>query len=200
MEARVTYRQDSVEGKVLENDPEALGVMIRWISGTLTWRRFWALRPEWKDLQQEVVLHVIESLRAGRFDPARDFRKYVEAVARYTAREAWVRRMRRAELTGLEQRDTAPVAGAPGSRGPFEDAERTLTRNQLVRWILSAASEECRRLIRAYFLDEQKYAEIASHLKVPVGTVKSRLFRCLRMAQELLGRRIPGLPAQDTGS
>jgi len=31
--------------------------------------------------------------------------------------------------------------------------------------------------------------------------VKSRLFRCLRMAQELLGRRVgPGLAAQDTGS
>lgn len=194
------YQRDSIEGKVLANDPEALGLVIRWISGTLTWRRFWALRPEWKDLQQDVVLHIIESLRAGRFDPSRDFRKYVEAVTRYTAREAWVRRMRRAELTGLEPREPGPAAGTPGSRGPFEDAERALTRNQLVRWILSAASEECRRLIRAYFLDEQKYSEISGHLKIPVGTVKSRLFRCLRMAQELLGRRLPGLAAQDTGS
>ena len=196
----MTYQRDSVEGRILANDPEALGLMIRWISGTLTWRRFWALRPEWKDLQQEVALHVIESLRAGRFDPTRDFRKYVEAVTRYTAREAWVRRMRRAELTGLEQREAAPAPGAPPNRGPFEDAERALTRNQLVRWILSAATEECRRLIRAYFHDEQNYGEIASNLKVPVGTVKSRLFRCLRMAQELLGRRGQALPAPDTGS
>ena len=68
---------------------------------------------------------------------------------------------------------------------PFEDAERSLTRTQLVRWILNAATEECRRLIRAYFLDEQRYSEIASRMKVPVGTVKSRLFRCLRLAQGL---------------
>ncbi len=193
------YSRDSVEGRVLANDPEALGLMFRWIAGTLTWRRFWALRSEWKDLQQEVVLNLIESLRQGRFDASRDFRKYVEAVTRYTAREAWVRRMHRAELTGLDGRDAGARGGAAGS--PFEDAERSLTRNQLVRWILSAATEECRRLIRAYFLDEQKYAEIASLMKIPVGTVKSRLFRCLRMAQALLGRRTgPELLTQDTSS
>lgn len=193
------YAPDSVEGRVLANDPEALGLMIRWIAATLTWRRFWALKSEWKDIQQEVVLHVIDSLRRGRFDPSRDFRKYVEAVARYTAREAWVRRMRRAELTGLEERETG--RGARAGRSVFEDAEKTLTRNQLVRWILGAATEECRRLIRAYFLDDQKYAEIATHMKIPVGTVKSRLFRCLRTAQSLMGRKAgPGLAPQETGS
>jgi len=182
----VPYSRDSVEGRVLANDPEALGLMIRWIAGTLTWRRFWALRSEWKDLQQEVVLNLIESLRKERFDASRDFRKYVEAVTRYTAREAWVRRMNRVELTGL---DGDAGAGASATRvaagSPFEDAERSLTRTQLVRWILNAATEECRRLIRAYFLDEQRYSEIASRMKVPVGTVKSRLFRCLRLAQGL---------------
>ena len=41
---------------------------------------------------QEVLGRVIASLRAGRFDPERDFRTYVQGVARFTAFTALSRR------------------------------------------------------------------------------------------------------------
>src|SRR2546425_10222495 len=81
---RVTYPKESLIGRFLENDPEALQQVLRWISTALTSPRFWSLRGEWPDLMQEVLARVVESLRLNRFDPARDFRSYVQGIARFT--------------------------------------------------------------------------------------------------------------------
>jgi DNA-directed RNA polymerase specialized sigma24 family protein len=54
----------------------------------------------------------------------------------------------------------------------------------MVRWVLDTASEDCKGLMRAYFLEDRSYAEIASSMGIPLGTVKSRLFRCLEAAYQ----------------
>ena len=81
----MSYRADSVEGRFLRGEPEAVGLVFRWISRVLTLPRFWALREEWADLHQEVLGRVTESLRENRFDDEKDFRTYVQGVARFTA-------------------------------------------------------------------------------------------------------------------
>lgn len=177
-EAILSYAEGSIERRLLENDPEALGQVFRWIASTLTSPQFWSLRSEWRDLHQEVVTRVVESLRHGRFDSSREFHSYVQGVARYTALQA---------LTARPQRSSNEVDGLPSEKSPTAE-ERTANR-QLVRRILERASEECRELIRAYFLEERSYAEIADGLVLPVGTVKSRLFRCLESARQSIHRR-----------
>jgi RNA polymerase sigma factor (sigma-70 family) len=171
-EAVLSYAEGSIERRLLENDPEALGQVFRWIASTLTSPQFWSLRSEWRDLHQEVVTRVVESLRHGRFDASREFHSYVQGVARYTALQA---------LTARPQRSSNDLDGLVSEKSPSAE-ERTENR-QLVRRVLERASEECRELIRAYFLEERSYAEIADGLALPVGTVKSRLFRCLESAR-----------------
>ena len=51
---------------------------------------------------------------------------------------------------------------------------------------LDLASGECRDLMRSYFYAEESYAEISARRQLPVGTVKSRLFRCLKSAHRAL--------------
>lgn len=138
--------------------------------------RFWALRPEWLDLHQEVMGRIVESLRRERFDPSRDLRTYVQAVARYTALTALTERHRLHAMLPLDE----AKAGASGG------AEERAARRQLARRVLDAASEDCHRLLRAYFFEQRGYAEIAGSLGVPVGTVKSRLARCLQSAHRAL--------------
>src|SRR3990172_1697541 len=82
------YSEKSAEHRLLENDPEMLGSVFRWISAVLASPRFWSLRSQWADLLQDSVARVIESLREGRFDPSRNFQAYVQGVARYTALQA----------------------------------------------------------------------------------------------------------------
>ena len=174
------YPEESIADRLLRDDPEAIGIVIRWISSILTWPRFWSLREEWPDLVQETLARVIESLQKGRFDPGRDFRFYVQGIARHTAVRAVQEAMNR-RMESDEARSMNPLASALGN--PVVDA---VAARQMVRRILDQASEECRLLIRLYFLDEKGYEEIGAELILPVGTVKSKLYRCLGEAQKAL--------------
>lgn len=171
------YPENSLPHRFLRNDPEAVGQVMRWISGALTAPRFWMLRREWPDLMQEILLRTIKSLQSGHFDPARDLRVYVQGICRIVCIEAVAKQ---AESVLRERHEEIPEAGA-GAAAPQELVDR-----QLARRVLEMASEECRELFRLYYLEGKDYQEIASATGAPVGTVKSRLFRCLESAFEAL--------------
>lgn len=183
---RVSYRDESIEGRLLAGDLEAVGRVSRWIASAIAAPRFWPLRDEWLDLHQEIMARVIESLRQGRFDAGRDFRIYVQAVGRYTA------------LQVLSLRHQRRFGGVPDGAVPAETVaiETEVASWQVARLVLERASDECRVLIRAYFYEQKSYAEIAGSLGVPIGTVKSRLARCLEAVHKAIGgrraRRSPG--------
>ena len=173
------YANDSTEGRFLRGDPDAVGTVSRWVAAVLTDVRFWGLNHEWLDLHQETMTLVLESLRRERFDVTRDFRSYVQAIARYTLRR-----------TGGDRRKMAVQVLDPHLEQPApHDLAGTVTRRLLVARVLSELSEGCRVLIYQYFYEERSYDEIASSAGLPVGTVKSRLFRCLGEARRGLGRR-----------
>src|SRR5215471_2856329 len=94
------YPEHSPAHGVLQGDPEAIGLVIRWISVVLTWPRFWSLREEWPDLVQESLTRVVESLKDGRFDPAKDFHFYVLGIARHTAVRAVQEKLQQRRRTG----------------------------------------------------------------------------------------------------
>lgn len=180
--------EPAIEQRLLQNDPEALALVIRWISTVVTWPRFWSLRREWPDLVQEALARVVESLREGRFDDRRDFHFYVQGIARHTALRALEAAVHR---EGKEHRGSVETMGTDPGRSPLED----LAGRQFLRKVMDHASEECRCLMRMYYLEEKSYEEIAAELDLPVGTVKSRLSRCLegarKAAQSVRRRRKP---------
>ncbi len=175
----MTYPPESFVGRFLENDPEALQQVLRWISTALTSPRFWSLRGEWPDLMQEVLARVVESLRLNRFDPARDFRSYVQGIARFTCLQA-LGRWQQTSHSGVPSTSTEIRAVTP---------ESEVIDRQLVRRILDLATEDCRELFHLYFFEMRGYEEIAQALGVPLGTVKSRLFRCLECAHHGIAPR-----------
>lgn len=175
----MSHPGNDIVRRLLENDPETLGRVYRWISAVLASPRFWSLRPSWPDLLQETMTRVIASLRTGRFDPTRELRSYVQGVARYTALQALAREIQ-----------ARSAAVDPASLGSGPGVEEQVARLQVVRRVLDLASEECRRLFHAYFFEERSYNEIAEEQAVPVGTVKSRLFRCLETAHRSVFRSL----------
>jgi RNA polymerase sigma-70 factor, ECF subfamily len=170
----LSYSKGSLARRLLENDPEALEQVLRWIATALASPRFWSLRGEWLDLEQEVLARVVESLRLNRFDNSRDFRSYVQGVARFTSLQALSRQPR---IASISDTSLLKAADAPSP-------EREVIDRQLVRRIIDLASEDCRELFRLYFFEVRSYEEIARSLGIPVGTVKSRLFRCLESAHQ----------------
>lgn len=176
----MTYRDDSPEGRFLAGDLETVARVSRWIASVLAAPKFWTLRADWVDLHQEVLRRVLESLREERYDPAQDLRAYVLATARYTALQAiWSRR--RDPGAGL----AADPLGDPPATGTVPSDSRVASL-QLARLALEGIGEQCRSLLRAYFYEGRSYAEIAASLGVPLGTVKSRLSRCLESAHRVL--------------
>lgn len=173
------YAEQSIARRILDEDPDALGEVMRWTAAVLTSPRFWALREERSDLLQEVLARVLESLRQGRFDGSCDLRVYVQGIARFVSLKALTRRRRGAQVDVAETLEELP---APSYESRF-------IQRQLARRVLDLASADCRELMYLYFYEERSYEEIAAKLKVPSGTVKSRLFRCLQSVHHLLTRR-----------
>lgn len=172
------YEDHSIEARFLRGESDAVGIVSRWVAIVLTDLRFWNLRSEWLDLHQETLSRVLQSLRRGRFEAARDFQSYVQAVARHTIWHAGRRHRRERGPEGLAERLPTAAAGTA--------SEAALLRTLMARKTLSLLSADCRNLIDAYFFQGLGYEEIASSSGVPLGTVKSRLFRCLEAARRKL--------------
>ena len=173
------YAQDSLEHRLLAGEAEALGIVSRWIAIVLTSSSFWPLRQEWPDLHQEALTRVLASLTHERFDSRGDLRLYVQAIARYTA----VRALRTAA-------SESPRHGEPTEADPGPEIRARL----LVSQVLIRMSSSCRELVTRYFLEQRSYEELAAELELPVGTIKSRLSRCLEAAHRIVGRHRPRKP------
>ena len=164
----VGYDRRSVEGLFLAGDADAYACVSRWIGRILTLPRFRVVRRDWTDLHQEILRRIVDSLRNRRFDPTLDFRAYVQSTARYTARDAVERRLR--EL---------PAPLPSDLRYDGTGAEARIVTREAVEFVLARLSSQCRTLFRLFYYEERSQAEMSEILRIPVGTVKSRLFRCL---------------------
>lgn len=173
--SRCGYGRLSVAGRFLAGDPAACGQVTRWIGGVLSAPRFAGLRRERPDLLQDVLRNVLESLRQGRFDPARDFRVYVQGIAHYIGRDAMLVSMR----LQLSDCCKVPQVSTPAT------AERRALRSLQIDALMKRLPHRCREILRMFYYDQLSHAEIARLLGVPVGTVKSRLFRAVRRAAAL---------------
>ena len=170
------YDKDSIAGRLLAGEPIVVGRVIRWIAVVLATPRFWSIRDERDDLHQEIMTRVLQSLSRGLFDSSRQLQTYVQAVARNAALEA--QRVRADRFSRTTVGDVLPAR----TRAPEDSVGLTA----LARSVLDSVPEDCRRLILQYFFREQSYEEIAGTNGWPIGTVKSRLARCLARAARRL--------------
>jgi len=78
----------------------------------------------------------------------------------------------------------------PTSGGTGHNSEDKLA---ILRNALESLGEQCREIIRLRDFEEQTYINIGKALKIPIGTVMSRLHRC----KSLLKSRVLGLIGND---
>lgn len=179
---RMSYPAGSLQYRLLAGDEEALDLVRRWVAEALTAARYWRLRADWKDLQQEVVLGLFQSLQRERFRPDGEFKSYVQAICRHRAQD---------RLSEQARRPAVDAPFDPAGTPSRVDDEGLMITGDLVRRILDDSSADCREMIRAYFAQGMTYAELAAHLEVPIGTAKSRLFRCLQCLRDSMAHAAP---------
>ena len=112
----------------------------------------------------------------ARFDPSRSF-------------GAWMRRI--ATNAALDQLHLAAAAGtvraADAGAEPMSDPVPHDLRDALRR-AFSRLPPRLAAVASLALIEQQSYADIAEALDVPIGTVKSRVFRATRMLREELAR------------
>ncbi|MFH1725383.1 MAG: RNA polymerase sigma factor [Elusimicrobiota bacterium] len=114
-----------------------------------------------------------------RFDKGRRAEPWFIAILRNAARD-WRKRAHRRLTVPLDDPapDSTPMIDliADDCRTPLQELERSETR-RLVRDALGELRRDHRRVLKLCGLDGLSYRQAAKRLRVPVGTIRSRLFR-----------------------
>jgi RNA polymerase sigma-70 factor (ECF subfamily) len=194
----VSERSDeSLLAAHLRGDPRAFGELVgrheRRIYGLCL--RILGNREDAEDAAQEAFLSALR--RASSFRQAAAFSTWLYRIAVNAATDQ-ARRRGRARVTQLGP-DDAGMAVAPGS-----ELGEVVASAVAVQTALTRIPEEFRVAVVLCDLYRVPYADAAQILEVPVGTVKSRVFRGrLAVAERLGGTRLapeaPAGPGTDAG-
>jgi RNA polymerase sigma-70 factor (ECF subfamily) len=130
-------------------------------------------------------------LAASSFDPTRTLGAWLASIARRAAIDVYRRERRHRGVEDADPSDPALVTAAPSVEQISDVWE--------VRQALDRLPDQDRELLRLQHYGELTHTEIADHLAIPIGTVKSRSFRAHRRLAGLLAHLRPDAsrPAPD---
>ena len=172
---------------VLGGDRERFGDLIERYQARLVNYLFRLLRntDDAHDLAQEVLVKVYQVL--DRYDPQYKFSTWLFRVAQNAAIDQ-IRR-RRLKVVSLRQEDDEGEnrdwdLPSP-ERGPYGEM-RNRERGGAIQEAIDTLPWEYRELILLRHFGELPYEEIARMKRMPLGTVKNKLFRGRQMLKEKL--------------
>jgi RNA polymerase sigma-70 factor (ECF subfamily) len=153
-----------------------------------------------EDLVQETYLKAFRA--ADRFEPGTNLKAWLFTILHNTARNRV--RDRRREAVTFDSETVDRAADAPPDVGAvrFVDTPETLllreTLDPDLKMAIEALPEAFRQAVWLRDVEEFSYAEIASMLAIPAGTVMSRISRGRRMLFDRLSALRPVAVAAKT--
>lgn len=139
-----------------------------------------------QDIVQETYLRAYRSWHT--FDPDSDCRRWLFTICR----NAFLRSRQQGRLeVDVTDADAEALAAAREHRAMIEDGTDRLLASVDLRPALDRAlaqlDEPFRSAVQLVDIEDQSYESAAEILGVPIGTVRSRLFRARRQLQQSLG-------------
>ena len=143
-----------------------------------------------EDVFQNTFLQV--HLKRALYEDGRPVRPWLYSIATHQAVDA-LRKAGRHPTVSLDRRATASGEGDPGSlvdllvgdgTAPLARMEEQERKDWVTRSV-GRLPEALRQTLMLAYHQDLKYREIAEILKIPVGTVKSRLHAALAKLQEM---------------
>ncbi len=143
--------------------------------------------PEAEDIVQEAFIIALRKLPEFEFKAS--LNTWLTQICVFLCYKRLHKR-HRAVLSSHEELEALakPIETDPGAREEAAFRERVLG---LIRDCMDKISVECRRLLKMRDQDNKSYALIGEEMKVPIGTVMSRLSRC-REALKVLVKNAMG--------
>lgn len=133
------------------------------------------------DIFQDTWIKAMKNIQ--RYDPQRDFLKWLFAIAANLQRDRW-RRVKR--WTSLHQAMQAVEVPAP------EEITQGRQVRELLYRCLGTLPDKQRIPLVLHYIEGFKLEEIAESLRIPVGTVKSRLHNGKKRLKEMMEVAING--------
>ena len=131
-----------------------------------------------QDLAQDISLGIISSLSKGT--QPEDLAAYVWRSARNRYADFSENRRKARERDGGDVYD---LELSDGEKSPEESAVLN-EQLSLLRRELAFMSDEYRKIVVAFYIDDRSVKDIASSLNLPENTVKSKLFRARKILKE----------------
>lgn len=163
--------------RCLAGDEEAWAGLVQRHAGFLYALAVRGLRfspQEAEEVLQDTFAQVYEHL--SEYRGTGPLAAWMGAIAKNVARQRLRRRSRHPESA------LPPEAADSAQQQALEAVEASL----LVGDALARLESPCEEVLRRFFIMDQKYAEIASAMRIPEGTVASRIARCLVRLRLLL--------------
>jgi RNA polymerase sigma-70 factor (ECF subfamily) len=179
---RVQPRTSPEDGELvalaLQGHPEAFATLVERYDRAVYHLAYRMLRhvEDARDATQEAFFKAFRSLHT--FRPGAKFSTWIFAIAYHSCCD---RLSRRKHDTGAEMPDRAdPGAGPEQQTISADEATR-------LRAAIAHLPEKYRTVITLFHLQGRQYEEIAEVLNLPMGTVKTHLFRAKEQLRKLLG-------------
>lgn len=135
--------------------------------------KFTGRHDEAEDLTQDVFLKIFKSLHT--FDRRANFQTWLISVSRNLCIDHYrsVRKERETIDRGVDAADLTPAAPGQSALQALEQRDRV----ELLRKAMAELAPSLRTAVMLRDIQELSYQEIADHLQLPEGTVKSRINR-----------------------
>jgi RNA polymerase sigma-70 factor (ECF subfamily) len=135
--------------------------------------KFVGKHDEAEDLAQDIFLKIFKSL--DTFDRRANFQTWLISISRNLCIDHYrsVRKERETIDRDVDAGELAPAAAEPGPVAVLEQRDRVT----LLKQAMSALPDTLRTAVLMRDIQELSYQEIADRLRLPEGTVKSRINR-----------------------
>ena len=135
--------------------------------------KFVGKHDEAEDLAQEIFLRIFKSL--DTFDRRANFQTWLISVSRNLCIDHYrsVRKEREVIDRDVDANELSPISREPGQMAALEQRDRVV----LLRQALAELPDTLRTAVLMRDIREMSYQEIADALRLPEGTVKSRINR-----------------------
>lgn len=188
---------DDLIGRCLAGDQQAWSEIVRqhWRKVFNLTYKFVGRHDEAEDLAQDIFLKIFKALHT--FDRRANFQTWLISISRNLCIDHY-RSRRKERETMARDVDASTLSPRSRERGPDVRLEQIAVR-ELVRMALTELPPALREAVVLRDLQDFTYLEIAEQLKLPEGTVKSRINRGrLELARQI--RRLQAQkPAPETG-
>lgn len=178
--------------RVLEGDVEAFGVLVdRYQDRIYSAVRNYVSNPDdATDIAQDAFVKAYSKIRS--FDAGSAFYTWLYRIAVNTAID-YLRKRKSRPTDSLEDEKFTEIGFEPASRDVRTDPERVATASEqkaVLRSGIDRLSHKLRSVLVLHDVEGLSQEEVAEILKIPVGTVKSRVSRARAELRSLLERQL----------